>query len=225
MNSAKQDVRSDARTRLLEAALQVIRSKGYTATAVDDICAVAGVTKGSFFHHFPSKEDMTLGAVEHWNRVTGELFASAPYQLASDPRDRVFGYIELRREILRGDVASYSCLLGTLVQETFETHPRLRAACREGIALHAGTVAEDIAAAKALYAPEADWDPRALALFTQASLQGAFILAKAQDSASIARQCVDHLRQHVASLLGDPAVPAAVSAKAASARPSSRARR
>lgn len=192
----------DARTRLLDAALQVIRSKGYTATTVDDVCAAAGVTKGSFFHHFPSKEDMTLVAVAHWNSTTGGLFERAPYQRLTDPRDRVLGYIDFRKQLLRGDAPDYSCLLGTLVQETFETHPRLRAACNEGIELHAQTVGRDIAAAKALYASDAAWDPQVLALFTQASLQGAFILAKAQGGAAIARQCVDHLRQHVANLLG-----------------------
>lgn len=201
-------VRPDARTRLLAAALHLIRSKGYTATTVDDLCAEAGVTKGSFFHHFPSKEEMTLAAVAHWNSVTSGAFERATYQRLSDPRDRVLGYIDLRKRLLRGDTPDYSCLLGTLVQETFETHPRLRAACDQGIALHARSVGRDIAAAKALHAPDAAWDPQALALFTQASLQGAFVLAKAQGGAAIARQCVDHLRLHVANLLGAEPRPA-----------------
>ena len=69
-------------------------------------------------------------------------------------------------------------------------------------------LAADIAEAKAMYAPDAAWDPLVLALFTQATLQGAFILAKAQGSATIVAQCIDHLRQHVANLLGADARPA-----------------
>ena len=197
-----QPVPIDSRTKVLDAALQVIRTKGYTSTTVDDVCAAAGLTKGSFFHHFKSKEDMALAAVQHWNSGTGELFANAPFQQLADPRDRVLGYIDFRREILRGDVPDFTCLLGTMVQETFETHPRLRAACDEGISGHAQTVGRDIAAAKALYVPDAPWDPQVLALFTQATLQGAFILAKAKGNAQIVAQCIDHLRQHVANLLG-----------------------
>ncbi len=198
----------NSKSKLLDAGVQVIRTKGYTATTVDDICAVAGVTKGSFFHHFKSKEDMTLVAVAHWNSTTGDLFERAPFQHQPDPRDRVLGYIDFRKEILRGSAPDFTCLLGTLVQETFETHPRIRDACNDGISAHARNVGRDIAAAKALYAPEASWDPQVLAFFTQATLQGAFILAKAQGSAAIVAQCIDHLRQHVANLLGANPGPA-----------------
>ena len=48
----------DARSKLLDAALSVIRTKGYSATSVGELCTVAGVTKGAFFHHFKSKDDL-----------------------------------------------------------------------------------------------------------------------------------------------------------------------
>jgi TetR/AcrR family transcriptional repressor of nem operon len=151
---------ADPRSRLLDAAVQVIRTKGYAATTVDDVCSAAGVTKGSFFHHFKSKEAMALAAVEHWNRVTGSLFAQAPHQHLPDPRDRVLAYLDLRKALIRGAPPEFTCLLGTMVQETYETWPRLRQACDAGILGHAQTVARDLALAKALYAPHATWTPR-----------------------------------------------------------------
>ncbi len=54
MNAAALNVRS----RLLDAALHVIRSKGYSASTVDDICTEAGVTKGSFFHYFKARKTL-----------------------------------------------------------------------------------------------------------------------------------------------------------------------
>ena len=194
-----------SRVRLLDAALQVVRTKGYTATTVDDICHGAGVTKGSFFHHFKGKEDLALAAIEHWNAVADNLFASAPYQQLADPRDRVFGYVDFRAEILRGALFEFTCLLGTMVQETYATHPAIRDACNGGIFGHAATVAEDIAQAKVLYAPDADWRPESVASFTQAAIQGAFFLAKAQDGPEIAAQCVGHLRRYLEMLLNYPA--------------------
>lgn len=192
---------ANSRSKLVDAALRVIRTKGYVATTVDDICAIAGVTKGSFFHHFKSKEDLALATVDHWNVMTGGFFAQAPYQQINDPRERVLAYIDFRAEILQGELPDFTCLLGTMVQETFDTHPRIRDACNAGISSHAQTVAVDIAAAKTTYAPNATWDADTLALYTQAVIQGAFILAKAQGKAEIATLCIEHLRCYVEGLL------------------------
>src|SRR6202789_751447 len=105
-----------SKTRLLNAALHVVRAKGYAASTVDDICAEAGVTKGSFFHHFKSKDDLALSATAHWDAMTEGFFAGASYHQPDDPLARLLGYIDFRSEILRGDLADYTCLLGTLVQ-------------------------------------------------------------------------------------------------------------
>jgi TetR/AcrR family transcriptional regulator, transcriptional repressor for nem operon len=206
-----------SKTKLLDAALQVIRTKGYSATTVDDICSAAAVSKGSFFHHFKGKEELAIEATRHWTEVTGRLFANAPYQQIADPRERVLAYIDFRSAILQGNLPDFTCLLGTMVQETFETHPHIRDACWIGIDTHAQLVAKDIAQARALYAPEAAWTAESLAHYTQAALQGAFILAKAQGGAQIAADCVAHLRRYVALVLNDrhPSKAAAISPVAA----------
>jgi TetR/AcrR family transcriptional regulator, transcriptional repressor for nem operon len=193
-----------SKTKLLDAALKVFRTKGYTATTVDDICAAASMTKGSFFHHFKGKEALAVESTRYWTQVTGQLFASAPYQQVTDPRDRVLAYIDFRAQILQGNLPDFTCLLGTMVQETFETHPAIRDACWIGIDTHAQTINNDIVQARARYAPDADWTAESLAHYTQAALQGAFILAKARGSAAIAAECVGHLRRYVALVLNDP---------------------
>ncbi len=196
-----QDTAHPTRTKLLDAALNVIRTKGYSATTVDDICVASGVGKGSFFHHFKSKEELAIAATQHWSAVTGALFESAPYQQIADPRERILAYIDFRSHIVQGDLVDVTCLLGTMVQETYDSHPAIRAACREGIESHASTLTPMIAQAKALYAPDADWNAETLALYTQAALQGAFIVAKAQGNSAIAPQLIVHLRNYVEGLL------------------------
>ena len=204
-----------SKTKLLDAALQVFRTKGYTATTVDDICHTAGVTKGSFFHHFKGKEELAVESTRYWTEVTSSLFATAPYQQIADPRERVLAYIDFRAQILQGNLPDFTCLLGTMVQETFETHPAIRDACWIGINTHAQTIAKDITQARALYAPDADWTAEGLAHYTQAALQGAFILAKAQGGAAIAAECVAHLRRYVALVLNEPTSHAKISHTAA----------
>jgi TetR/AcrR family transcriptional regulator, transcriptional repressor for nem operon len=186
-----------SKTKLLNAALHAIRAEGYSATTVDDICSQAGVTKGSFFHHFKSKDDLALAAVEHWESLTGEFFAAAPYQGLADPLDRLIGYVEFRAAILTGELADYTCLLGTLVQETYATHPQLRAACERGMSSHVGALMGDIEAAKQQYAPTASWESESVGYFIQSVLQGAFIFAKAKQDAATVRASLDHLRRYL----------------------------
>jgi TetR/AcrR family transcriptional regulator, transcriptional repressor for nem operon len=196
----------DARSRLLDAAMQVIREKGYSATTVDDICGAAGVTKGAFFHHFKSKEDLGVEAATHFARMAEQLFADAPYSELADPLDRLLGYIDFRAAILTGPIAQFTCLLGTMVQEAYDSHPAIRRACETYIVRHADRVGQDIAAAKALYAPDAPWSAESLGLYTQAVLQGSFILAKAKGGPEVARDCVAHLRRYILQLFQRPTV-------------------
>jgi TetR/AcrR family transcriptional repressor of nem operon len=190
----------DPKTKLLDAALRVIRAKGYSATTVDDICHQAGVTKGSFFHHFKTKDELALDAVAHWGTMTDGFFAAAPYTRAKDPLDRVLGYIDFRGEILTGELPDYTCLLGTLVQETYNTHPAIRAACDAGMAAHIEALTRDIEAAKKLYAPRASWTPESVGYFIQGVLQGSFIFAKAKQSPEVVRGNLAHLRRYLKAL-------------------------
>ena len=194
----------DARTRLLDAAMHVIRAQGYAATSVDDICREAGLSKGAFFHHFESKDDLAVAAAGHFSEMAVRLFAGAPYRELADPLDRLRGYIDFRTAILEGPIAEFTCLLGTMVQEAYDTHPAIRRACDTYLGVNIADIAKDVAAAKALYAPDAEWSAESLAAYTQAVLQGAFILAKAKGGPAIARDCVAHLRRYILQLFNRP---------------------
>lgn len=187
----------NAKRKLLDAALAMIRTRGYSATTVDELCATAGVTKGAFFHHFKSKEELAVAAAQHWSEMTGALFAGAPYHDHADPLNRVLGYVAFRKALLQGDVSEFTCLVGTMVQEAYETAPAIRDACERSISGHARTLEADIEAAMRDRNMHPDWSAKSLALHTQAVLQGAFILAKAKGGAEIAADSIDHLTRYL----------------------------
>jgi TetR/AcrR family transcriptional repressor of nem operon len=202
-------VQTRARQKIIDSALALIREKGYEATTVDALCAAAGVTKGAFFHHFKSKEDLAVAAADHWSTMTGELFRNAPYHQPEDPLARVLGYVAFRKAILQGAIPQFTCLVGMMVQETYDTHPAIRDACYRSIFGHADVLARDVELARERYAPDAPWSAKSLALHTQSVIQGAFVLAKASGDPSVAADSIDHLHRYIELLFGQQPRPGA----------------
>ena len=192
----------DSKTKFLDAAVRVIRSKGYAATTVDDLCEEAKLTKGSFFHHFSSKEQLVREAALRFDETCANFFAENAYHSVKDPVDRILAYVDLRIAILEGDLPSFTCLFGTMVQETYRTHPAIREICERSIMGHAETLEADIAEALRDRHIEHDWTARSLALHSQAVLQGAFILAKAKGGPEVAAESIRHLRRYFELLFG-----------------------
>jgi len=196
--------RGDARTRLLEAARDLIRAKGFAATSVDELCQSAAVTKGSFFHHFKSKEELGVAAAEYWAATTTAFFANAPYHAPDDPLDRLLAYVAFRKEIITGDLAEFTCLVGTMAQEVYANSPAIRDACAASIFGHAATLEADIRAAMKARGIKGEWTAESLARHTQTVIQGAFVLAKAGDNPALARESLNHLDRYIRLLFDLP---------------------
>jgi AcrR family transcriptional regulator len=57
---------AETRSRILDAAVRRFAIAGYDAASVDDICAEAGVSKGAFYHHYPTKQAIFLALMQGW---------------------------------------------------------------------------------------------------------------------------------------------------------------
>jgi TetR/AcrR family transcriptional repressor of nem operon len=175
----------------------MVRERGFAATSVEDLCTRARVTKGAFFHHFPTKEALGVAAAEDWGAMAEAMFGAAPCWAATDPLDRVLGYLGLRRALISGDIAAFTCLAGTLVQEIWESSPPIRQAAAGAILGHARML--EPAFAELLARPGAPEGVTAagLARHVQAVLQGGFVLAKAAQDPAEAIAAIDHLDRYI----------------------------
>src|SRR5262245_9952451 len=188
---------SPTRDKLLDAAQDLMLAKGFTATSVDEICDAAGVTKGSFFHYFDGKEELGRVLAERFFKSMRQRFATAPHRQKKDPLDRIHGFLDMVVGRGRTAGAGKGCLLGTFVQELFETHPGIRDVCADCFAEQAAFLAADFAEAKAKYVPKARWDPRSMAEHLIAVIQGSIILAKAKQDAKPLEENARHFREYL----------------------------
>ncbi|MCX6084855.1 MAG: TetR/AcrR family transcriptional regulator [Caldiserica bacterium] len=83
----KQEERSqETQSRILAAAEQSFAEHGYDVTSVDSICRAAGVSKGAFYHHFPSKGSVFVALLNAWLAELDRQFTAAQAGSESVPR-------------------------------------------------------------------------------------------------------------------------------------------
>jgi TetR/AcrR family transcriptional regulator, transcriptional repressor for nem operon len=196
MATSARDPNDNSRTRLLAATIDLVRANGYAATRVEDVCTAAGVTKGSFFHHFSSKEDLAIAAALQWAERSNHVFSLARYHHQPEALDRLLGYLDFRRELLAGDIWEWSCYAGSTIQEVHETYPAIRDACAASIESHLlflRAMIDDVLREH----PVAGIDAASLATHFQAVVQGAFVMAKARQDRQAAVDSLDHLYRYV----------------------------
>jgi len=85
--TVKQEERSqETRSRILAAAEQSFAQRGYDVTSVDSICHAAGVSKGAFYHQFPSKGSVFVALLNDWLAELDRQFVAAQTGGESVPR-------------------------------------------------------------------------------------------------------------------------------------------
>lgn len=192
----------ETRERLFVAASRLMIEKGYPATSIDEICTAAGVTKGSFFHYFTSKDH--LGRELLQRSLDDRVAEHERLAVEPDPLQRLYRLIDqMIRRVDEREVEG--CLLGVFAQELSRTHPEIGRLCAGAFNTWIDGLTRDLEEAKARYAPHAAVAPRSLAEHLVAVVEGAFILARAHGEGRVLRESLQHFRGYLEMLFGLPA--------------------
>jgi TetR/AcrR family transcriptional repressor of nem operon len=86
---------SDAKERLIETAAALMHARGVNDVGVQEICATAGVQKGSFYHFFKSKDDLAAAAIDkHWSDARNQFWRLAFGEDVA-PLDRIRRFFQM----------------------------------------------------------------------------------------------------------------------------------
>ncbi len=191
---------SPAKEKLLDAAQQLMLVKGYPATTVEEICEAAGLTKGSFFHYFESKEALAKAALDRYVSSNAQAIQQASFLKETDPLQRLYGHVDWMIEISKDPKSPNSCLVGTFAQELSDTHPQIRSLCATQFSKWAEAFKRDLDEAMKISRPNAPLDTLSLAEHFIAVLEGSLILAKAKQDKGVVEQSLRHFKVYLKSL-------------------------
>ncbi len=122
----KHEIKADY---LLERGMDLLWSKGYNATSVNDIVVAANVPKGSFYFYFDSKEDFAIKAIDKYFQAQ---FAPAQEILLDktvSPKQRLLNFHEFRCNVLKNEMeCKMGCLACNLGNEMAEHNENIRKA-------------------------------------------------------------------------------------------------
>ena len=107
---------ADTKQRLLEAGLDLLLQRGYNDLGIQALLTETGIPKGSFYHHFKSKEDFALQVID---RYMEEVHAGLDFCLGEEsvpPIQRVRNFFEATSNKYSQD-GYLGCMLGGLGQE------------------------------------------------------------------------------------------------------------
>jgi TetR/AcrR family transcriptional repressor of nem operon len=117
---------TSTRDHLIEVGLELMRKHGYGATGLQEILHAAGVPKGSFYHHFGSKEEFTAAVIERYFTLEAKHVDTVLSNTRQTPLKRLRRYFEELIQMAGQSAPIAGCLLGSLSLEVADASPLLQ---------------------------------------------------------------------------------------------------
>lgn len=206
---------TETRRKILDAAQQAVLERGFAATSVDTIQEAAGISRGTFFYHFPTKDDLARTLLERYaeadRALIDDLMAKAE-KLSRDPLQQALIFVSLHEDVfqeMEGVVPG--CLFASYSYEAGLFDEKTHALINRSIEYFRDVFGAKVREAMERHPPRVHVDPEAVADLAYSVLQGAFVLSRVQSDTHIMVEHVRHVRTYLELLFGveDASAPAA----------------
>jgi AcrR family transcriptional regulator len=106
-----------SRDQLVTAALYLFWERGYSETGMNDVVARSGVSAGSMYHFFKTKEELLLAVLDRLAEIMYPALLAPIWETVSDPIERIFGLLGVYRKGILDSHFNYGCPVGRLAVE------------------------------------------------------------------------------------------------------------
>ena len=175
--------------KILENACSLFYLKGYQGTTIDDILAASGVKKGSFYFHYRNKEVLGYAVFEAYKAKSKTLFQNA-LRSDGDPIRNLLSLLLSHEQELRSSGYQGGCPIGNLALELADHHPGFRKKL-QGVFDHwAEEILSVLQRARKAGRLDRSIDPKQLAYFIVAMMEGGTLLSKTMKTGGIYRDMI-----------------------------------
>jgi TetR/AcrR family transcriptional repressor of nem operon len=169
-----------SRAALIEHGTRLMLRSGYAGTGLVELLRAAGVPKGSFYHHFESKEAFGVELAEHYYAWHDQRLASLLAEKERSPLERLRSYFELlMRRAREASPEARGCLLAMLALEMAGSSESLRATVSDAFRRWQARLAELLRQAQVAGELAPEQDPQPLAAMLVEAWEGALMRARA----------------------------------------------
>ncbi|VAX17855.1 hypothetical protein MNBD_NITROSPINAE04-2727 [hydrothermal vent metagenome] len=183
---------SDAKQRIIDSATELFHSRSYANVGVQEICEKANVKKGSFYHFFPSKRDLTLNVIDHvWLYYNQQSAVAKAFDKDVPPLKRIerffLGSCEFQSQLQKEKGKVCGCHFGNLASEISSQDEIIRKKLDAIFSAQADVIEETLEEAVAVGdLPEIDTKATADAIL--AFMQGIILMAKTRNDARLMKK-------------------------------------
>jgi TetR/AcrR family transcriptional regulator, transcriptional repressor for nem operon len=194
------------RERILDAAQRLVLERGFAATSVDAVIAEASASKGGFFHHFRSKNELGLALLERYaaadKRLLDEFMAAAEAE-TEDAAEQLVAFVR-HFEQVAAELAPTQpgCLFVSFIYESQIAGDASGDLIADSIRDWRERLLEKLEAAARLHPPATPVDLASLADHVFTVFEGGFILARAMDEPDHLPAQLAHVRHYLELLFG-----------------------
>jgi TetR/AcrR family transcriptional repressor of nem operon len=114
------------RDRFLAAGMRLFAAKGYQSTSIADLLQEVDAHSGSFYHFFPTKQDLLLAVLKAYRDGIESMLLAPAWDGIEEPIAKIFALLAVYRRALEGSSCVYGCPIGSLALEIHEPDPPVR---------------------------------------------------------------------------------------------------